>query len=679
MKNDVFKCDSCGRVTAYDDMHYVLDEEATMQCPVCRSKYSITAQLTEPGNAAGGVGEPGLEAPPEPTPDEPTPDAGGEEMPPEGGAEDLQILPAESRRRSKASKLQERHWEYRIDLSDVWPRDSEDLPSDEITRISNEIAKRLREWAVEHPGEYKDSIMDVANRFEDDVAGDAEEFDVVMNDLYEIADAANIWVKTVYGESKRDLSDLSLVKNKRSSTESRLNETKNASMMEIRKTAKRLAIPAFIRKMQENVEVVEEVSDDVLNSSLMQDIVGENPSRDAMRAVTLGISDAINEFKRLRISESRLNEEQETGKDGEVKTWSGDLAAFSAKMFGVGDGLALSMEQIEQLISDMQEKEAVAIDNDKVVVTMDKIRKELIAFMKAQTMSSIPTPAPVSDEPIGTPPPSDLPPPDMTTAAADLGSMPPSESVQESDDEKKDDETEMPDPDEELEKKVDRMLTKFFESIQNESQWGCQCSDPGCPVGHGSKECGKSSKFNVYRVDMNDEFGTLMCADCANDAAESGVFNVKSIRTAFGRRRGRYEAANPKPGTFYVTTYCNFPHRIKDGRPIGHECHVIPPAALKAEMEGDIEKAIEIMQGSSDRWVRGESSKLRPVHTLGPAGRKNRDVIIKYLDDCFGNATVGSIANETGWSRDALDTVLKDLIERGIVIREGNVIVLQRR
>lgn len=47
---------------------------------------------------------------------------------------------------------------------------------------------------------------------------------------------------------------------------------------------------------------------------------------------------------------------------------------------------------------------------------------------------------------------------------------------------------------------------------------------------------------------------------------------------------------------FYVTTYCNFPHNIKTGRPIDHECITIPPKALKAEMEGDFDRAIEILQ-----------------------------------------------------------------------------------
>jgi hypothetical protein len=48
----------------------------------------------------------------------------------------------------------------------------------------------------------------------------------------------------------------------------------------------------------------------------------------------------------------------------------------------------------------------------------------------------------------------------------------------------------------------------------------------------------------------------------------------------------------------YATTYCNHGHCVRTGRPIAHECHVIPPKALVAEIAGDIEQAIEIIQAA---------------------------------------------------------------------------------
>lgn len=55
----------------------------------------------------------------------------------------------------------------------------------------------------------------------------------------------------------------------------------------------------------------------------------------------------------------------------------------------------------------------------------------------------------------------------------------------------------------------------------------------------------------------------------------------------------------------YCTSYCNQGHRVKDGMPVDHECRVIPPKALKAEIEGDVTKAIDIMQTTPQRWSRG--------------------------------------------------------------------------
>ena len=57
---------------------------------------------------------------------------------------------------------------------------------------------------------------------------------------------------------------------------------------------------------------------------------------------------------------------------------------------------------------------------------------------------------------------------------------------------------------------------------------------------------------------------------------------------------------------FYVTTYCNFAHDVETGEPIDHECIVIPPEALKAEMDGDYELAIEIMQGKPKKHRKGK-------------------------------------------------------------------------
>ncbi len=48
----------------------------------------------------------------------------------------------------------------------------------------------------------------------------------------------------------------------------------------------------------------------------------------------------------------------------------------------------------------------------------------------------------------------------------------------------------------------------------------------------------------------------------------------------------------------YCTSYCNRGHRVKDGAPVGHECHVLPPEAIRLEAAGDYDGAIAKIQGA---------------------------------------------------------------------------------
>lgn len=40
------------------------------------------------------------------------------------------------------------------------------------------------------------------------------------------------------------------------------------------------------------------------------------------------------------------------------------------------------------------------------------------------------------------------------------------------------------------------------------------------------------------------------------------------------------------PTGIYCTSFCNFGHSLKTGRPIGHECYILDPKALQAERDG---------------------------------------------------------------------------------------------
>ncbi len=56
----------------------------------------------------------------------------------------------------------------------------------------------------------------------------------------------------------------------------------------------------------------------------------------------------------------------------------------------------------------------------------------------------------------------------------------------------------------------------------------CGCTDPGCPVHKGKSECDRKTRLRtLYRSDMEDLTGTLMCPRCAEDAFDSGLFYTK--------------------------------------------------------------------------------------------------------------------------------------------------------
>ena len=52
----------------------------------------------------------------------------------------------------------------------------------------------------------------------------------------------------------------------------------------------------------------------------------------------------------------------------------------------------------------------------------------------------------------------------------------------------------------------------------------CECVDPGCPC---KGTCRNDAEFAAFRVDMEDEWGTLMCDRCARDAMESGLYTLR--------------------------------------------------------------------------------------------------------------------------------------------------------
>ena len=61
----------------------------------------------------------------------------------------------------------------------------------------------------------------------------------------------------------------------------------------------------------------------------------------------------------------------------------------------------------------------------------------------------------------------------------------------------------------------------------NAKDYTCECSDPGCQAHKGKSACRRTGFDILYRIDMDDETGTVMCEACADDAFSSGMFTTK--------------------------------------------------------------------------------------------------------------------------------------------------------
>lgn len=62
----------------------------------------------------------------------------------------------------------------------------------------------------------------------------------------------------------------------------------------------------------------------------------------------------------------------------------------------------------------------------------------------------------------------------------------------------------------------------------------------------------------------------------------------------------------------YCSSYCNHGHDKKDGKPVGHECIIIPPRSLLAESLGDYKLAIYVLQTSRRRVHKGKRAPKGP-------------------------------------------------------------------
>jgi hypothetical protein len=93
-------------------------------------------------------------------------------------------------------------------------------------------------------------------------------------------------------------------------------------------------------------------------------------------------------------------------------------------------------------------------------------------------------------------------------------------------------------------------------------------------------------------------------AEIARDASRLADL-IEALRAWVTAGGARPRAAASR--ALYTTAFCNRAHRLRDGKPVGHECYVLDPAKLRLESEhgaGAVEGSIVREPRTLHRGVR---------------------------------------------------------------------------
>jgi DNA-directed RNA polymerase subunit RPC12/RpoP len=548
--NDNFKCPDCGAESPLEQIEFAkakeeaeIKEDASMTCPVCKSKFSITAMLTSPGQAPG-AGEEIAPSEELPSPEE---EMGGEEAPPApaggagtapeaggmgagGGGENLQITPAESvtqrvekafeaakagmpaeeilgllrpmkiaspgkmkvseEARSTSDKIKfdqlaaqvnlwvgeetrftDEHirnlaWAFAMDegtkeefdmivqeMKDEWEEDHKELDYAEAKK-NPEALERLREAAVGGMGTHgrSEKFRAIANALKmvKDVQGDTVE----PSQLANLAWAFSI-VPEVHDEFNDVVADLTHADSGMGKGEEGESvEEPSGEVAEARQSFDLTPSPSEYRHLLRMVIQYSPNKSD--RNWAMGELRRVKNVSNWHQGADAGPKDLLH-FEPPRPTEGKsaadrarkwLGEKMEVPKD-----WSGEFSIFNAKMFGICKDLNIGVDQIEEVLTKLDEDGAISLNANKIKLDLKKVHKSLVDYLEGQSepeMPPEPEPSPEPAPPAG--PDLTQPPPEPS----DLGSAPPEggqapvESVNE-EKEKKD-----------IEDEVEKLLAKYF-------------------------------------------------------------------------------------------------------------------------------------------------------------------------------------------------------------------------
>lgn len=385
--NDTFKCENCGSETSFDALDYELSETASLTCPVCKSKIELSAILTEPGTPPGEIEPAEIEMPS--AEEEPGPEAGEEEIvsgeeevvAPAGGEGPEQITPKESAEDRVSKAFQE--LDDGKELGEVLGSLLHQPVKLKSPSKLGVIKERKYINLTPSPSEYRHLLK------------------IIMRDCK--SKPSREWARDEY-EKMKDVKSW--------------------------KTEEPLpAVPAKDLMHREP----EEVESKKVSEAVDQDDLYWGSGASFRNSAGYGIYFAdgyieiydktnhiITSFEPEDMVEEGKEVEELTPKDIAEKEdkppeeWKGDFATFHAKLFGCASDLDIPVEEYEKVILELQDKDALKLNQDKVEIDLKKAKDVLVDYLKGrvgevaadtQDLTKPPPAAPA----LGTPPPEEAP------------------------------------------------------------------------------------------------------------------------------------------------------------------------------------------------------------------------------------------------------------------------------
>jgi DNA-directed RNA polymerase subunit RPC12/RpoP len=431
MKN-IFKCTGCGAEMPFEELDFELREDASLTCPICKSKFTISALLTEPGAAPAEEAPAGEELAPE-TPAEETP--AGEEAAPAGGAPEATPGPAAEVAASAPEQITAKE-----SVEDRVAKAMEDVKSGKSLQdilgsllskpIKISSPKRLGMVGLREGLEDVDQIVSAGN--------DPEGNPVTILYDAKYQEATVRFGKSYTWPNTSVLKVSDFVKGLYDALVDLVHGKEVPESLDERKYIDLTPTPAEYRHL---LHLVVKNSSDSASRKWAKNELGRVQNVDSWKKKEpeetrlMAAGESVVEKARAFLAEKKDDE-----------CWTGDFATFSAKLFGACKDLDIVVDDYENVIRSLQEKEAIELNKDEVTICLKKAKDVFVDFLKGQVKTAEQQSAAVGDL---TEPPKVAP--DLGSAPAGAPAAEGKKLAEEDNDSSKG-----------VEEKVDQVLKKFF-------------------------------------------------------------------------------------------------------------------------------------------------------------------------------------------------------------------------